>query len=184
VETKPKNIAVTDEDTPEYPRIVGKIDLSEHKGYENIPKTGFTSIKEEINNERVTISQRTRALITLSIFAVVQLLEGMEQIFQNMTIHQIDNLGATDLNPPARLYFKLKKVWHDTHIERKGEPSVISLELNRKEMRHLRHWLETRMAHCEKQRDARDPNFNPDTYISQKLLLIEIREWLLGEYVD
>ena len=39
------------------------------------------------------------------------------------------------------------------------------------------------MKHCEEERDARDDKFNPDSYISMKLLLLDIKSWLMGSII-
>ena len=65
-----------------------------------------------------------------------------------------------------------------------------TLTVTRGEVKTMRSWLETRMSHCEMERENRTttknghPKFNPDTYIGQKLLLLDLRELLLGDIVD
>ncbi|MHA2180099.1 MAG: hypothetical protein ACXAAH_01610 [Promethearchaeota archaeon] len=68
-----------------------------------------------------------------------------------------------------------------------GETSV---ELNRDEVNTLMEWIDARMQHCEKERDERATHpcgtakFNSDTYITMKLLLIDLKQWLSLQAVD
>ena len=71
-----------------------------------------------------------------------------------------------------------------THLLPIGKPSEVALAVDRQDLFILRKWLEVRMLHCEMERDTRSDKFNPDTYIGQKLLLLDLRELLLGEAVD
>ncbi len=66
-----------------------------------------------------------------------------------------------------------------------GQPNPdFEFSLIRKEVVWLRDILELRMKHCEKERDDRSESFNADTYIGQKMLLLDLREWLLGAIVE
>jgi hypothetical protein len=65
-----------------------------------------------------------------------------------------------------------------------GKDRSEEIFMTREEMVLLKSWLEARMEHCEKQRDDRVETFNADTYIGQKLLLLDIKELLLGEVVE
>lgn len=65
---------------------------------------------------------------------------------------------------------------------------------NRAEVEMMRSYVEARLTHCEAEREEdatreietsnNKSGFNPDTYISMKLLLLDIREWLIGEVIE
>ncbi len=142
----------------------------------NFPETGFISSNEGTEEQRVTISQKTYAIIKLSGFSLVQFLEGSLQEFEKRFIKL-----ASHPETETSLYFKL------LFYSRTATDSVLKITeigLTRVEMKILKRWLEVRMSHCEQERKDLNPKFDPDTYIGMKILLIEIREWLLGEYVD
>lgn len=132
------------------------------KTLNNIPETGFCCSNEVCETAQVTVSRRIKGLFKFSKLACRQLLAG-----------------ACDLQAgsPA-LIAKLGLFGMDCN-----ESGDVALELCRDDVRCLKQCLENRMAHCEKQRDERDDQFNADTYIMQKMLLLELREWLLGEEV-
>lgn len=52
------------------------------------------------------------------------------------------------------------------------------------QLRFLEQFLIARLDHCEKERDERSPRFNPDTYISMKLMLLDIKKLMLGEIIE
>lgn len=138
--------------------------------------TGFSSTNSQKNVARVLMSFITSDIITLSDFSINQLIQGVSEYKPNIMIE-------------SEVVILLSKLYNETL----GNPTLIQIPVTRKEVQLLRQWLEQRMLHCEKEREAEnnntnmteyDKHFNPDSYITMKLLLIELHEWLLGEEVQ
>lgn len=137
----------------------------------NIPANSLQVLSSNKKEERVTMSFFFEGEIKLSGFAMMQFLHGakleLEGTEKQLTRNELE------------LWFKLS-----TNLLPIGRSSEAAIKVDRQDLFILRKWLEARMLHCEKERDERSDNFNPDTYIGQKLLLIDLRELLLGEVVD
>ena len=134
------------------------------------------------NKETVSIRANVKMFqsgtIFLNGFAISQFLEGFESLIQSYS-------SVSILRNHVTLSLKLTK----------GIATAIQLgkaeyQFSYSEVRILKEWLEVRMHHCEQERDNRTtwphngaPKFNPDTYIGQKLLLLDLRELLLGEII-
>jgi hypothetical protein len=169
------------------PKVVGKIDL-DNMGTKNIPDTGFSSTQETVEENRVTVKQKTNAVFTFSLFSLLQFREGLD-IFLYDLKSTPGNAGAI-----LEIYTVLMRKFKDlsSAVEEHRESGLTcSITLDRSKVRLLKNFLEHRMSHCEKQREERALDrksgrelFNPDTYIGQKILLIELREWLLGEVIE
>lgn len=139
--------------------------------YKNLPATGYNSMDAKYETKELTVSYRVNDIISLSLFSIVQLLFGA-------TLVTKDN-SSTD---PFTLITLLAKL-QIAHIDVKVGADI-KLPVTRKEVYQLLHLLDLRMKHCEAERDSGNDKFNPDTYIGQKLLLIDLREWLLLEEVE
>lgn len=143
---------------------------------ENIHTNSLTVLDTEKSSYTARVRVFKSGKIALTRFAIFQFLEGFELLVKGALHPQ-----KTDV----LLSLKLSKaIAACIHLE------LAIVELDYEELVLLRSWLEARMAHCEKERDSRTtlPNsdtlkFNPDTYIGQKLLLLDIRELMLGEIV-
>ena len=138
----------------------------------NIPANSLQVLSSNKKEERVTMSYFSEGEIRLSGFAMMQFLHGAKL-----------ELEETEKEPTRNeltLWFKIS-----THLlPITGKLSEVALAVDRQDLFILRKWLEVRMLHCEMERDTRSDKFNPDTYIGQKLLLLDLRELLLGEAVD
>lgn len=143
---------------------------------ENIQTNSLTALDVVKSNYKATVNVFKSGKIALTGFAISQFLEGFELIVKGSLHSQKDDV---------LLSLKLAKA-----IAACVQLQKAIVEINYEELTILRSWLEARMEHCEKERDSRTtlPNsntlkFNPDTYIGQKLLLLDIRELMLGEIV-
>lgn len=139
---------------------------------QNIPATGYSVSNEATDTGYKNVKFSLRGEFTFSAFAIKQLLQGYEQ-------HLEDVLGGISSNAIVKTHAKLLTTLAIYGLS--DQATVIPLK--REEVAVLRVWLETRMKHCEEQRDIRDDNFNPDTYIAQKFLLLDLREFLAGEII-
>lgn len=177
---KPHNITTT---------VNRLINRSQHKAMNhtqptsNIPATGFTVRSNNTIEDRRLVSFNKSATFTFNNFALLQILHGRILLDKSYGM-SVDTALAAKLG-----IYAIESATNDVHIE-----------LNRKEMQSLRLWLEARMAHCEKERDMESgaekyshdndlaveavTKFNPDTYIAQKFLLLDLREWLAGDVID
>lgn len=167
----------------------------------NIPATGFAAYGTESTRSRKEVEFNHSARFTFSSFSLIQLILGQQL--------QTQEAGAHTLKTELTLLSKLALLPHTGSINEEEKPTV---QLTRVEVRQLKLWLEARMAHCEKERDQRveltdseasrnytalmdgeplpysqnqqSQKFNPDTYIAQKFLLLDLREWLAGDIID
>lgn len=145
-----------------------------------IPETGFASLKPQKDAAMIMMSFIVTDIIALSTFSVIQLLKGVQEITPKTMIK-------------AEIAILMSKLF--TSAVETSSNDQCKIEVNREDVVLLRNWLETRMRHCEDEREEEnrkidrgsmsnsERRFNPDTYIAMKLLLIELREWLLGEEV-
>jgi len=140
---------------------------------EHIPTQSLVVKSRKDSESRENIRMFTQGIIKFSMFAIVQFLEGFELQVRDSTLIYIPKEHVL-------LGIKLSKI---IVIVTSGQEHA-EIEISREELKTLRVWLEMRMQHCEKERDKRSKNFNPDTYIGQKFLLLDIRELLLGEIID
>lgn len=117
----------------------------------------------------------TDATLKLNGFALIQFLEGAD-----ITMHGTGSKMVCSEH--SRLVFRLIH-----QINPRGDQQTITFTIS--ELKLLRLWLETRLTHCEEERQKeienppKEPKFNPDSYIGMKLLLLDLRELMLGEIV-
>ena len=141
--------------------------------FKNIPQglVGTDGIVRE--DKHVSVSFFQEGYLTLTNFAVLQLVHGA-LLIENPSDHL-----RGKFTPAFTVLSKLTACLLPVSGEPTNGPCVISV--SRAELLHLKTFLELRMKHCEKESDERSERFNPDSYIAQKLLLIDIRELLLGD---
>lgn len=143
----------------------------------NIPTNSLTVIDKITDCNYCHVRQVRQATIQLTGFAIVQFLEGAELEVKDIVVKM---MSVDDV----KLILRLSK---STTMLR-AEP-VTKIDVTYGELKTLRKWLELRMLHCEQERDNRTKNangfevFNPDTYIGMKLLLLDLRELMLGEII-
>jgi hypothetical protein len=148
-----------------------------HPEFINIPQGGITVVSSETKTNYKMVKQHMSFVLAFSSFALLQFIAGAQLLFMGMKV--------TDFAPMAQvqLFVKLTAIIQ-RGFESKSMDLLDDLFVTREEMHILKGFLEIRMSHCEKERDDRDPAFNADTYIGQKLLLLDIRELLLGEIIE
>ncbi len=145
----------------------------------NIPYQSLIVIEEMRDVKYCNVRFFTSGVIQLTGFAATQLLEGAELMVADNTVKTID---AKEVKLILLLSKSLAMFQHENYLD---------VKVNNNDLRIMRKWLELRMAHCERERDERtvypgttQQKFNPDTYIGQKLLLLDIRELLIGEILS
>lgn len=136
--------------------------------YQNIPDTGFTTSDNVSKQEYASVVMNQSGFFTLSLFSIVQIIFGVKVIAN----------GKFTARIAAGLVAKL----FEYSLQLNGDDKT-KVELTREEVRTCVQLLDARMNHCQQERDEKKDSFNPDTYIAQKLLLIEMKEWLLCEAV-
>lgn len=155
--------------------------------YKNIPESGFTSTKNEVTTTTVEVSMKISSTITLTIFSILQLIAGATY----MTKWAGNPEAVKDIKAlnPFNVISLIAKLFEcalapvakedESHKELRY---LVTLDILRGDVEIMLRLLEVRMKHCEEMRDSDDLEvkcrFNPDTYIGQKLLLIDLREWL------
>lgn len=146
----------------------------------NIPCQSLIVVEEIKDVKYCNVRFFASGVIQLTGFAVTQLLEGAELMVADNTVKLID---ANEVKLILLLSKSLEIFQHVDYNDYK---------VDNNDLRILRKWLELRMIHCEKERDERTvlpwdsskQKFNPDTYIGQKLLLLDLRELLIGEILS
>jgi len=144
----------------------------------NIPTNALVVVGSSFDIKSCKIKQFTNGIIALTGFAICQFLEGAELIA---------NKPSGCFRSETLLILRLAKSMGTlNHVP------AVEITVDYRDLTHLRSWLEARMQHCEQERDARtlSPSgdgthlkFNADTYIGMKLLLLDLRELMLGELV-
>ena len=154
--------------------------LEAYQAKTNIPSNSLVVISKQTETTHRRVKLVTEAQLQLTGFAIAQFMEGVELVVAEATIKTMEV-------STVKLILKLSKA---TTLLQSGPVTGITVDY--KELTLLREWLELRMIHCEKEREERTtityvkdgpsfPKFNPDTYIGQKLLLLDLRELMLGE---
>ena len=146
----------------------------------NVPSDSLTVSRKETVKMKATVRMFQSGTIFLNGFAISQFLEGFSLLVPSYS-------KVSVLAEHTSLSLKITK----------GIATAIQLgkaeyEVSYSEVKILKEWLEARMRHCEKERDERVTwphdrdalKFNPDTYIGQKLLLLDLKELLLGEIIS
>lgn len=144
--------------------------------YKNIPQGGVLVLSQERREEKVSVNFFQRGIIKLSGFALMQLLHGSELLCKEDSLQTMKGFTVTSAFKALSL---LSSCLLTMQVSDFGAEHTI--EITRDDLKMFKLFLETRMKHCENERDVRSESFNPDTYIGQKLLLIDIREMLLGD---
>lgn len=152
--------------------------MESSNSFVNIITPVFTSETNEISSERVYVKLNTSGTFSIDEFSLLQFLLGYKLWLDQMDQNKEDSLRIKIAILMSTLTLAFLKVSNGDH-----EQKLEHIELTRNDVKFLREILETRMRHCEKERDDRNPAFNADTYISMKLLLLNIREWLVGEEI-
>jgi hypothetical protein len=132
-----------------------------------IEENSIKSYDTKTSSYEAIVNQAEAGRFSLTLFACIQVIAGAEfiEVFQNAK----QNIAITRLLGKLSIYA----------INLTGTDEPLQVELERSEVEHMKTLLEARMRHCEIERDQQSSNFNADTYISQKLLLLDIREWLM-----
>lgn len=137
--------------------------------FENIQGTGFESVKPTFDVQKVYVKQKQSDYLKLSMNSVVYLIDGVK----HLTAKQ-DKIDSEIVYVMSKLY---------TFGLLKNTNSETTLEVTRQDVRLMKQFLEEVMSVEEKLRDNRSEEFDADHYITMKFLLIELREWLLGEEI-
>ena len=145
----------------------------------NIPTNFLVVVDKKTDSKYCHVRQFITGTIQLNGFAIMQFLEGAELVVADATIITMKSKSVQLI---LRLAKSIPMVLHEEFVD---------INVDRKDLQNLRKWLELRMTHCEKERDERivipgttQQKFNPDTYIGQKLLLLDLRELLMGEIIE
>lgn len=151
--------------------------MTQPSSFTNIPQGAMVVISQNRLETRSTISAFSEGEIKFTAFGLMQFLLGA-QLAEEFTSEYKGVAVSVEF---LKLYVSMNNSFLKT-LEQKDK--TVTLFITRKELLLAKKWLEARMQHCEKEREARSEKFNADTYIGQKLLLIDIRELLIGEIVD
>lgn len=126
------------------------------------------SVKSSVKTAIISLTKT--ANLKLSNFHVLMFLYGAKLHVESLKQEMVDK----DI---LSLYMSLNEVLVENAPEKE-------FEFTSKQLRFLEQFLISRIDHCEKERDDRNTKFNPDTYISMKLMLLNIKELMLGEIIE
>jgi hypothetical protein len=154
--------------------------------FTNIPTNALVVVNRNDYSFRADVFRFNTGVISLTGFALAQFMEGADLEITELEKERINIKSVLHCKKMKLILNMSKSIVTTIH----GNTS--SMEVDYEDLKILRKWLELRMSHCEKERDARtvwphNPEvlkFNPDTYIGQKLLLLDLRELMLGEIVE
>ena len=144
--------------------------------FTNIPQ-GLVAVNNvEREDKHVSVSFFKEGQLTITTFAALQLINGSILISE-----QEEDVTSRNPTRTVKSQFKMLAKLSAFILPQLGITAIEhTIKVDRNDLITLKSFLEARMLHCEKERDARSERFNADTYISMKLLLIDIRELLLG----
>ena len=147
------------------------------KPFKNIPNIGFEASNSVRSVDTAIVQYKTSGTIALTLFAVMQLIAGGELIRKFPML--IKEVGALEI------IAVLSKLFNAALAPRAvSESETILIDVLRGDVEAMVKLLEIRMKHCEEQRDNSEPSFNADTYIGQKMLLLELKGWLSAEILS
>lgn len=141
--------------------------------YKNIPQTGFISSDVVTKTQTALTTFNQSAYLSFSLFSIIQMLFGAKS-----TVDSVE--GNTISKQLVLIYMKLNECFMIANAEHSAE---ITIQLQREEVELLLQFVLSRMVHCEKERDEQSSKFNPDTYIGMKILVLELKEWLMGSVI-
>lgn len=110
------------------------------------------------------VSQRTHGEIIFSRFAVKTFIDAMRIDAMNTSSKKVEGVQCV-LILAAQLVAN-------------PERREVRLDVNRLNVTTLKELVEIKLNHCEQEKANDNPDFCADTYVSMKLLLLDIREWL------
>jgi hypothetical protein len=137
--------------------------------YNNI-ENGISVISTKNSMTTAIISTITKADLKLSMFHMLMFLYGAKLYVESIKEQNIDK-------SILELYMRL----NEKVLENNSEDYFT---FDKKQLIFLQNFLVARLNHCEIERDNRSPKFNADTYISMKLMLLDIKELLLGAIIE
>ena len=156
-------------------KVVDKVQLTRIQNNANIKALNFETKQVVIRMPKLLkLSLNKMEAYQIISGAVMSLLAKYSKEPDNKEFVQWSSISELMCSSP--LLFKLLTGFH-------AENEVITLELQRDDLLTLKWYLERRISHCEIERDKYYERFNSDTYIIQRLMLITIREALLGEII-
>lgn len=129
----------------------------------------------------IRVREMSRASLHFSRVEVCQILKGAEH-FHTTVLSKKQDVPREVFNTFVRLNNQI--------LDFCPTKKDVRLEVSRTELKTMKMFLELRMSHCEQVRQNElndiqsEEKFNPDAYICQKLLLISIREALLGQIIE
>ena len=138
--------------------------------YVNV-QNGITVNSVESKTQKALIGTIATASLKISNFHILMFLYGARIYVENL--QQALFVDKEVLS----LYMTL----NEKLIEGNEE---IDYTFSSKELKFLEKFLVARLNHCEVERDNRSSKFNPDTYISMKLMLLDIKQLMLGEIIE
>lgn len=155
---------------------------------QNIPEHGFKVVEQSTERTRILVEAFTAGIIALSPFSIIQILEGAEHLPEVQ-----DSSRSMISKSFFKVYVKLNSAFRNIQLNQ--APDGAEFAIDRAELMIMIKLLKARMNHCELERDQRimykddkgndlRPRFNPDTYIGQKLLLLELLDLVMGTIVD
>lgn len=138
--------------------------------FNRIPENSISVMGTETTNYHAIVSQPVSGVFKLTQFAYWQIIAGAKNF-----AHFSDELKGHGLSNVLHVISSLSMAIMSSG----SDMAAHEVQLLRGEVEIMKGLLDARMRHCEHQRDDNNESFNPDTYISQKLLLLDIREWLM-----
>jgi len=143
-----------------------------------IPDHVFNCVEADTHKEKIWVKQNVMGKFKINSFTANQLLQGI------ILTHKEDEhvIARTD---------GFNTVINLTDLMLNPQEDEEYTTFNRNQVKFFRDALDKRMKHCEIERDnevmradGKTLKFNDLTYIAMKMLLLDMREWLIGEEVD
>lgn len=150
---------------------------------DKIPTTGFNDLAPETKTSAMIGNYRAKGLLTLSIFSILQMIAGLkvvekewEYLSKKLNMFSLKTFHLLTLS--GKLY---EAAIAPTFAD---EVDIRKVDVSRDEVLMMVELIKLRLIHCEQQRANNDPTFNPDTYIGQKQLLLELLQWLMVDVIE
>lgn len=143
-------------------------------------KTDSLEVKSSNTSEvKCTVERFESGSVILNKFAMIQFFEGSD-----LHLSRLKRIGIRSIE------VKKTKLIIELVRGMLSADDKFEFIFDYSDLTTLREFLEARIEHCEIERDKRtldvngNPKFNADVYVGQKLLLLDLRELMIGKIVD
>lgn len=139
--------------------------------YQNIPTNSFQSTEVKTETRHAILTQKVSDILLLTLFAINTFIKGATK-FQAKSLIKVEYLTIF-----------AKMVVAKDEAEKENSTSLV--DVNYDEVTILSEYLELEINYQEHLKDINSDDFcGTEDYMGMKILLLEIKTWLMGEIIS